>query len=104
MEKSLIVIVSQGERWPADVARQQVLRDDLEEFAKKQHAAKKLGFAAIFGEQVNSKTPRVAVMIFRGDELEAVEKLIGEQAVVKDKIVRIQTFAQYLVKDAMPSE
>ena len=43
-------------------------------------------------------------MIFRGDELEAVEKLIGEQAVVKDKIVRIQTFAQYLVKDAMPSE
>lgn len=104
MEKSFIVIVSQGEKWPAEVARQQAMRNELEEFSTKQHAAKKLGFAAIFGEQANTKSPRLAVLIFRGDDLEVVEKLIGEQAAVKDKVVRFQVFAQYLVKDAMPSE
>jgi uncharacterized protein YciI len=104
LEKYVIAIVSQDEKWPMDVAKQQSVRDRLRAFAKEQHSAGKMGFAALFGEQTNSKSPRVAVMIFRGEDLEATGKLIGELESVKNKSLRAQVFAQYLVKDAMPSE
>ena len=104
LEKNVIVIVSQAEKWPTDLAKQQSISDKLGTFAKEQHTVGKLGFAGRFGEQSNNKSPRVAVMIFRGEDLESIQKLIGEQEAVKEKLVRVQVFAQYLVKDSMPSE
>ena len=104
LEKNVIVIVSHGEKWPTEVTKQQNVRDQLGAFAKEQFTAGKLGFAGLFDEQANNQTPRVAVMIFRGEDLQAVEKSIGELEAVKEKAVQVQVFAQYLVKDAMPSE
>lgn len=103
LEKSTIVIVSHGEQWPSDSSKQESVRHKLNEFAKGQFAKGKLGFAASFDEQSNNKAPRVAVMIFRGEDLEAVTQTIGDLDVLKDKSIRAQAFAQYLVKDAMPS-
>ena len=104
LAKNVIVIVSQDEKWPTDLATQQGVRNNLGAFAKEQYTAGKLGFAGLFGEQSNNKSPRIAVMIFRGEDLESIQKLIGEQEAVKEKLVRVQVFAQYLVKDSMPSE
>ncbi len=104
MESSVIVIFSQDEKWPVDVAKQRSIRDQLAEFAKKQYTQKKLGVAALFGEQANNKSMRIASMIFRGEDLDTVRKLVGELESVSDKSLRVQVFAQYLVKDAMPSE
>ena len=104
MEQSVIVIVSQDEKWPVDAGKQQALRDKLSGFAKEQHAAGKLGFAAVFGEQSNNKAPRIAVMLFRGEDVDAVTKTLADLDLVKDKALRVQVFPQYLVKDAMPRE
>ncbi len=41
LEQSVIVILSQSERWPSDEAEQKKLRGTLESFAKAQHAAGK---------------------------------------------------------------
>jgi uncharacterized protein YciI len=104
LEKSLIVILSRDEKWPSDVAKQQAVAKSLSEFAKGQYKAGKVGFAALFGDKANNQTPRVSVMIFRGENLEDVSKTVAELDAVKDKSVRVEVFPQYLVKDAMPSE
>ena len=104
MEKNVIVIFLKDEKWPTDVAKQKGVLDKLSAFAKQQYTAGKLGFAALFDEQATSKSPRVAVMIFRSDDLDAVTKSMGELEAVADKAIRVQVFAQYLVKEAMPSE
>ncbi|MDX1925350.1 MAG: hypothetical protein SFV81_02455 [Pirellulaceae bacterium] len=104
LEKSVIVIVSSDEKWPTDDAQQQSVRDKLSSFAKEQFKAGKIGFAGVFNQKANNQSPRVAVMIFRGEDIEAVSKLMGDLQPVKDKVMRVQVFAQYLVKDAMPTE
>lgn len=104
LEKNVIVIVSQDQKWPTDIAKQKDVRDSLSAFAKEQHTAGKLGFAGLFSEQSNNKAPRVAVMILRGEDLAAVEKSFADLEAVKGRSLSVQVFAQYLVKDAMPSE
>jgi uncharacterized protein YciI len=104
LERSVIVIVSSDEKWPMDDAQQQGVRDSLSSFAKEQFKVGKVGFAALFNQKANNQSPRLAVMIFRGEDIEAVAKLVGELEPVKNKAVRVQVFAQYLVKDAMPRE
>ncbi len=43
-------------------------------------------------------------MIFRGENIEATQKLLSDFELVKNQSLRAQVFPQYLVKDAMPQE
>lgn len=104
LEKNVIVILSNDAKPAKSVEAQKVVQDSLAEFAKAQHTAGKLGFAALFSEESQNRSPRMAVMIFRGEDVAEIEKSLADLAAVKDKSLRVQVFAQYLVKDSMPRE
>ena len=109
LDKYTIVIANQGEKWPAQADAVQHVNERLKAIASEQYASKKLGFAALFPQStthVSKNTPanRVAVMIFRGDDTAAVEKIVTDSGLTRDKAIEFQVFPQYLVKDAMPSE
>lgn len=104
MDQHVIAIISQDEKWPSNSADQQSVRSQLTSFAKERHATGELGFAALLGDQTNNKAPRMAVMIFRGSDLNKVTKSIVDLDSVKNKSLRVQVFAQYLVKDALARE
>ena len=70
-------------------------------FAKKQFDDGKLGFAAQFSGKSNNESGRVAVMIFRGNDLALVKKLLEANELVRDEMVTFQAFPQYMAKGAI---
>jgi len=104
LDKYTIAIASQADNWPAGEVQAKAVQDAFQAFAKQQYSAGKLGFAAMFNGPSNNKSPRVAVMVFRGDEQATVERMFSEWKLIQDGVIKVQVFPQYLVKDALPSE
>lgn len=103
LDEYTIAIVSRGEKWNEsdELKRIQV---ELQSFAKEHHTAGTLGFAALFDGASNNTSPRVAVMVFRGNGQARVEQLLSDWKPVQEGFVKVNVFPQYLVKDALPSE
>ena len=102
LDKYTLVIARRGPKWPSQPNDALALNEKLKTVATEQHAAGKLGFAALFADQQNNEAPRIAVMIFRGDDTADVEKIVKASGLASEQTVEFQVFPQYLVKDAMP--
>ena len=99
MEESVIVIVNRGKNWTEQSKDKSI--GELASFAEKQLEDGKLGFAAQFTGKSNNDSSRLAVMIFRGKDVDAVKKAMESNAMVRDEKVTIQAFPQYLGKGAI---
>lgn len=104
MEQSVLVILTQGDKWSAEPSVVKSVDEQLVKLAKEQFEAKKIGFAGLLNGKSNNTSKRVAVMLFRGKELEPVKAILESQALVQDGVVRFKAFPQYLAKGALPSE
>ncbi len=104
MDTYTIAIASRAAKWTEGEESAKAVQDAFQLLAKEQYSAGKLGFAAMFNGPSNNASPRVAVMVFRGEEQAAVERLFSEWKLIQDGVVKVQVFPQYLVKDALPSE
>lgn len=70
----------------------------LTALAKEQFDAKKLAFAGLFNTKSNNAAKRVAVMIFRGKDSDAVKSILDSYELLREKWVRYHAFPQYLAK------
>jgi len=102
MEQSVIVILSQADKWPTEPLQVKSLEAKLTAMAKELFEAKKLGFAGLFNSQSNNSSKRVAVMLFRGKELEPIQSILESQELVKNGMVQFTAFKQYMAKGAIP--
>ncbi len=100
MEESVIAIASRGPKW-TDKSQDATVASAYALFAKKQFDEGKLGFAAQFPGIANNDSGRVAVMIFRGKDVASVKKSLEANELVRDGLVVIQAFPQYLAKGAI---
>ncbi len=100
MEESVIAIASRGPKW-TDKSQDATVGSAYALFAKKQFDEGKLGFAAQFRGSSNNDSGRVAVMIFRGKDVASVKKSLEANELVRDGLVAIQAFPQYLAKGAI---
>lgn len=100
MDESVIAIASRGPKW-TDQSQDATVASAYALFAKKQFDEGKLGFAAQFSGKSNNESGRVAVMIFRGKDVASVKKTLEENELVRDGLVIIQVFPQYLAKGAI---
>ncbi|MEQ1827301.1 MAG: YciI family protein [Pirellula sp.] len=105
LDQYVIAILRRGEKWPttsADPTASTTIDSKLARFAADHHSSKKVAFAALFTELSNNRSGRVAVMIFRGKELEPVKSLLESQPLVSDGLLSFEAFPQYLAKNALP--
>ena len=100
MEESVIAIVNRGPKW-TETSQDASIASKYALFAKKQFDDGKLGFAAQFSGKSNNESGRVAVMIFRGNDLALVKKLLEANELVRDEMVTFQAFPQYMAKGAI---
>ena len=100
MEESVIAIISRGPKW-TEKSQDASIASKYALFAKNQFDEGKLGFAAQFSSKSNNESGRVAVMIYRGNDVEAVKKTLDANELVHDEQVRFQAFPQYLAKGAI---
>ena len=100
MEESVIAIASRGPKW-IEPSQDASVETSYARFVKQQFEAGKLGFAAQFSGKANNKSGRVAVMIFRGNDLESVKKILDSNELVRDGMVMIEAFPQYMAKGAV---
>ena len=101
MEESVIVIISQGSKWPSDPSLAKTIGPKLTTLAKELFDAKKLAFAGLFNAKSNNEAKRVAVMIFRGKDLESLKSILDSQELLREQWCRYQAFPQYLAKGAL---
>ena len=99
MEESVIVILSRKpiEKQP----QEELIASNLSILAKKQFEEGTLRFAAQFRKQSNNDSGRIAVMIFRGKEIDAVKKTLEANELIRQGLVTFQAFPQYLAKGAL---
>lgn len=102
MEQSILVILSQGKQWPTEPLQVKSMEAKLTAMAKEQFEGKKLGFAGLFNEQTNNTSKRVAVMLFRGKELEPVQSILASHELIKNGSVEFKAFKQFMAKGALP--
>jgi uncharacterized protein YciI len=96
LEESTIVILSQGSGWEDTNAEQSI--DAIKQFVSAQHAAGKLGFAALFHGKTNDQAKRVAMMFFRGKVVPDVSATLESSAFVANKSIRFEAFPQYMAQ------
>ena len=101
MEQSVIVILSRGPKWTEKKPQAESIESKLVDFAKKQFNEGKLGFAAQFNGQSNNESERIAVMIFRGKEIDSVKATLESMDLVHGELVNFQAFPQYMAKGAL---
>lgn len=101
MEQSVIVIISQGNKWPSHPSLVKTIGPKLTALAKEQFDAKKLAFAGLFNTKSNNASKRVAVMIFYGKDLDSVKSILESHELLREEWVRFQAFPQYLAKGAL---
>lgn len=101
MEQSVIVILSRGPKWTEKKPQDELIASNLADFAKKQFNERRLGFAAQFNGQSNIDSERIAVMIFRGKEIDSVKGALEAIDLVREELVSFQAFPQYLAKGAL---
>jgi uncharacterized protein YciI len=104
MEQSVLVILTQGDKWQAEPSTLKSVEDQLSKLAKEQHELNKLGFAGLFNAKSNNTSKRVAVMLFHGKELEPVKAILESQALVRNGTIQFKAFPQYMAKGALPSK
>lgn len=80
----------------------QSVEESLVKLAADQFVADKIGFAGLFNAKTNNASKRVAVMLFRGKELEPVKAILESHALVQDGVVQFKAFPQYMAKSALP--
>ena len=102
MEQSVLVILCQGKQWPTEALPLKGVEAQFSALAKEQFAAKKLGFAGLFNEQTNNNSKRVAVMLFRGKELEPVLSILESHELIKSGSIQFKAFKQFMAKGALP--
>jgi uncharacterized protein YciI len=102
MEQSVLVIVTQGAKWPTEQSKVKSVEEQLSKLAKDQYETKKVGFAGLFNAKSNNTSKRVAVMLFRGKELEPVKAILESHPLVRDGVVQFKAFPQYMAKGALP--
>ncbi len=103
MEQSVLVILTQGDKWSLEPSIVKSVDEKLAKLAKDQFEAKKIGFAGLFNAKSNNTSKRIAVMVFHGKEIEPVKAILESQPFVQDGVVRFKAFPQYLAKGALPS-
>jgi len=101
MEQSVIVIISQGNKWPSDPSSVKTIGPKLTALAKEQFDAKKLAFAGLFNIKSDNSSKRVAVMIFRGKDLDSVKSILESHELLREEWVRYQAFPQHVAKGAL---
>ena len=101
MEQSVIVILSRGSKWTEKKPQDESTASKLADFAKKQFNEGKLGFAAQFNGESNIESERIAVMIFRGKEIDPVKRALEGIDLVREELVGFQAFPQYLAKGTL---
>jgi uncharacterized protein YciI len=102
LEQSVLVILSQGDHWPTEPSQTKLMEASLAKMAKESFETKKLGFAVSFNVESNNKSKRVAVMIFRGKDLDPVLSILESQEAIKSGAVQFTAFKQYMAKGAIP--
>ncbi len=102
LEQSVLVILSQGDNWPKEPSETNLIEASLATMATEYFEAKKLGFAGAFKAESNNKSKRIAVMLFRGKELDPVLSILESLEAIKSGAVQFTAFKQYLAKGAIP--
>jgi uncharacterized protein YciI len=103
MEQSVLLILTQGDKWSAESSAVKSFDEQFVKLAKEQFQAKKIAFAAILNGKSNNTSKRVAVMLFRGKEIEPVKAILESQAFVQEGVVRFNAYPQFMAKGALSS-
>jgi hypothetical protein len=96
----VIAIIKPGKKWSGDREQSASVGAQLKSFVQGKLADKNLGFAATFSDQSNNKSGRVAVMIFKTQELESVKQALSSMPMVSEEILEFEAFPQFLAKNA----
>lgn len=97
----VIAIAKRGKKWPSENGQSTSVSAKLERELKANLADKNLGFAALFSDQSNNKSSRVAVMIFKTQDIESVKKSVGSISLFAEELLEFDAFPQYLAKNAL---
>jgi uncharacterized protein YciI len=100
LEENVIAIASRGPKW-TDKEQDAKIASAFARFAKEQFEGGKLGFAAEFSCKSNNESGRAAAMIFRGKELASVTDALQASDLVRDGLIIVEAFPQYMAKGAM---
>jgi uncharacterized protein YciI len=101
LEQSVMVLLRRGNKWREERNSSAAIGSAITDFAKQQFSARKLAFAALFSDKNNNDSNRLAVMIFRGKDMDAVKTLAESLPLVAEEVISFDTFPQYLAKNAL---